>query len=352
MSGDGSYAPKSPDLSSFFSSPARASAPALAPAHSPAAQALQAPTQAAGPAVPPSQRPLPHSPTRQQRVLEQPQSLHLQPPAPTAYYLSASPGGGHQPQQPPAQQQQQQQQPPPHLGQQTGTPTAYTPQTPLYYAPPGQIPGHLAQPAVLGYGVAPAQSPQFYSAPYGEARHPFPPQPQPPHAYPFAQGPLPPGPAFPPALSQPEPQTGLDSMPGTRRSAQAAPPQAFVDPSPVKTKFPTARIKRIMQADEEVGKVAQQTPIAVGKALELFMVALVTKSAEVARDKSSKRVTAQMLKQVVETDEQWDFLREIVGKVDNEEKAGKAGKLKAESDSEEEDLDVKKKGKAVRKKKG
>ena len=31
----------------------------------------------------------------------------------------------------------------------------------------------------------------------------------------------------------------------------------------VKTKFPVARIKRIMQADEDVGKVAQVTPVAV-----------------------------------------------------------------------------------------
>ncbi|KAH6984954.1 histone-fold-containing protein, partial [Ilyonectria robusta] len=79
-------------------------------------------------------------------------------------------------------------------------------------------------------------------------------------------------------------------------------------------KFPTARIKRIMQADEEVGKVAQQTPIAVGKALELFMIQMVTKSADVAKDKGSKRVTASMLKHVVETDEQWDFLRDIVSR--------------------------------------
>lgn len=35
----------------------------------------------------------------------------------------------------------------------------------------------------------------------------------------------------------------------------------------VKTKFPVARIKRIMQADEEVGKVAQVTPVAVCKSL-------------------------------------------------------------------------------------
>lgn len=108
-----------------------------------------------------------------------------------------------------------------------------------------------------------------------------------------------------------------------------------------------------MQADEEVGKVAQQTPIAVGKALEMFMVALVSKSADVAKEKNSKRVTAQMLKQVVESDDQWDFLREIVGKVETEEKAGKAGKAKVESESEEEEEVVveKKKTRVGRKKK-
>ncbi|KAL2017303.1 hypothetical protein VTK56DRAFT_2326 [Thermocarpiscus australiensis] len=131
----------------------------------------------------------------------------------------------------------------------------------------------------------------------------------------------------------------------------------------VKTKFPTARIKRIMQADEEVGKVAQQTPIAVGKALELFMVALVSKSAELARQRSSKRVSAQMLKEVIESDDQWDFLRDIVSKVENSaEKAAAAGKgsgggsgsgggaggggrgVKSESDSEDEGRGKKKRG--------
>ena len=124
----------------------------------------------------------------------------------------------------------------------------------------------------------------------------------------------------------------------------------IIEASPVRTKFPTARIKRIMQADEEVGKVAQQTPIAVGKALELFMVQLVTKSAEVAREKGSKRVTAPMLKQVVETDDQWDFLRDIVGKVENE-KEGSRSKAKVESESDEESFEPKKKGRGGRKKK-
>ena len=132
-------------------------------------------------------------------------------------------------------------------------------------------------------------------------------------------------------------------MPPKRALAQAAqqPQPSSIQPSPVKTKFPTARIKRIMQADEEVGKVAQQTPIAVGKALELFMVQLVTKSAEIARERNSKRVSAQMLKQVVESDDQWDFLREITSKIENDDKEKSAssssrGRAKAESESEEE----------------
>ncbi|KAF3405588.1 DNA polymerase epsilon subunit C [Talaromyces pinophilus] len=83
----------------------------------------------------------------------------------------------------------------------------------------------------------------------------------------------------------------------------------------VKTKFPVARIKRIMQADEEVGKVAQVTPIAVSKALELFMIQLVTKAAQEARERNSKRVTAAHLKQAVAKDEVLDFLAEICSKV-------------------------------------
>ena len=142
-----------------------------------------------------------------------------------------------------------------------------------------------------------------------------------------------------------------------RRSAAQPPPAAAADtkpkivPSTVRTKFPTARIKRIMQADEEVGKVAQQTPIAVGKALELFMVQIVTRSAELAQEKNSKRVTAQILKQVVETSEQWDFLRDIVAKVDPDEKGGKGSRVKAETDSDEDVDHMKKKGKGGRKKK-
>jgi hypothetical protein len=44
----------------------------------------------------------------------------------------------------------------------------------------------------------------------------------------------------------------------------------FAEGIEVRTKFPVARIKRIMQADEDVGKVAQVTPVAVCKISSLY----------------------------------------------------------------------------------
>lgn len=40
-----------------------------------------------------------------------------------------------------------------------------------------------------------------------------------------------------------------------------------------KSRFPVARIKKIMQADEDVGKVAQVTPVAICTLLSLVLVA-------------------------------------------------------------------------------
>ncbi|PTB72921.1 hypothetical protein M440DRAFT_22351 [Trichoderma longibrachiatum ATCC 18648] len=76
---------------------------------------------------------------------------------------------------------------------------------------------------------------------------------------------------------------------------------------------------------------------------------LVTKSADVAKDKGSKRVTASMLKQVVEADEQWDFLRDIVGRVENEKEGSKAKAKDSETDEEMEE--PKKRGRGGRRKK-
>ncbi|POS85163.1 hypothetical protein EPUL_004689 [Erysiphe pulchra] len=136
----------------------------------------------------------------------------------------------------------------------------------------------------------------------------------------------------------------------------------YADPNPqnieIKTKFPVARIKRIMQADEEVGKVAQVTPVAVSKALELFMIALVTGAANKAREKGSKKVSAQHLKLVVDGQpERFDFLADIVGRFGESsentlDKTNRKRKEESESASDEEREKIKKKGRGRKKKSG
>ncbi|KAJ4294159.1 hypothetical protein N0V90_007849 [Kalmusia sp. IMI 367209] len=107
--------------------------------------------------------------------------------------------------------------------------------------------------------------------------------------------------------------------------------------------FPVARIKRIMQADDDVGKVAQVTPVVVSKALELFMISLVTKAAAEAKARNSKRVGAIHLKQAITNDEQFDFLSDIVSKV--------ADAPAAEKSEDAMDVDGKKKKPSTRRKK-
>lgn len=79
------------------------------------------------------------------------------------------------------------------------------------------------------------------------------------------------------------------------------------------------------------------------------MISVVTKAANEARAKSSKRVTATHLKQAVEKEEQLDFLKDIVSKVPD----APATKKEKEEDSEEAAATSrsKKKGGTKRKKK-
>lgn len=75
------------------------------------------------------------------------------------------------------------------------------------------------------------------------------------------------------------------------------------------------------------------------------MISLVTKAANEARAKSSKRVTAAHLKQACERDEQWDFLASIMAKVPD------APAAKRDEDSEEMGEGKKRKAATRRRKK-
>ncbi|KAI2466594.1 hypothetical protein F4781DRAFT_349842 [Annulohypoxylon bovei var. microspora] len=329
---ESSYAPKSPDLSSFYSGsssdiPQNTNAPGGYPF-----QAIPGVGVPGGPGAAlryNHNQPQPHQYNTYQSPAPHQQT---QPTSAPAYgnnttFSTYPQGGGQQGQQPHQPQQQE--------GQ------YYSPQQQTQFTQTTRSPYSTYQTP-----TAPAPTSASYYPPYPESSssaatyHQLQAQP--------SQLPTSPQLNLHEQLNLSDPESAMPP----RKIAPAA-KQNEIDPSPVKTKFPTARIKRIMQADEEVGKVAQQTPIAVGKALELFMVQLVRKSADVAKEKNSKRITAPMLKQAVASATQWDFLLDIVAKVGEEREGGKSSKSKPESDSDEEPEgpEVKKKARGGRKKK-
>lgn len=81
------------------------------------------------------------------------------------------------------------------------------------------------------------------------------------------------------------------------------------------TRFPAARIKKIMQADDDVGKIAMAVPLLISKALEIFLKDLCDRTYEITLKKGAKTVNSLHLKQCVQTCNVFDFLRETVSKV-------------------------------------
>jgi Dr1-associated corepressor len=75
------------------------------------------------------------------------------------------------------------------------------------------------------------------------------------------------------------------------------------------------------------------------------MISLVTKSAAQARSKSAKKVTAQHLKQVIQQDESFDFLSEIVSKVPD----APASKKEVKVEDSDEGEPKKRRGRSKRK---
>ncbi|KAJ0249411.1 hypothetical protein HA466_0149090 [Hirschfeldia incana] len=76
-----------------------------------------------------------------------------------------------------------------------------------------------------------------------------------------------------------------------------------------------ARIKKIMQADEDVGKIALAVPVLVSKSLELFLQDLCDRTYEITLERGAKTVSSLHLKNCVERYNVFDFLREVVSKV-------------------------------------
>ncbi|GLI67987.1 hypothetical protein VaNZ11_012199 [Volvox africanus] len=72
------------------------------------------------------------------------------------------------------------------------------------------------------------------------------------------------------------------------------------------------RIKKMMQTDDDVGKISQATPILIGRAMELFLEKLCKQAIVVAQTRQAKTLTPSHLKAAVKADTTLDFLAELV----------------------------------------
>ncbi|CAE1234853.1 DRAP1 [Acanthosepion pharaonis] len=77
-------------------------------------------------------------------------------------------------------------------------------------------------------------------------------------------------------------------------------------------RFPPARIKKIMQTDEDVGKVAAAVPVIISRALELFIESLIMKASQTTQTRHAKTLTTAHIKQTIEAEKKFDFLRDLV----------------------------------------
>ncbi|XP_015596644.1 dr1-associated corepressor [Cephus cinctus] len=78
------------------------------------------------------------------------------------------------------------------------------------------------------------------------------------------------------------------------------------------TRFPVSRIKKIMQSDEDVGKVAQAVPVIISRTLELFVHSLLTKTMQITSAKNAKTLSPSHMKQCILSESRFDFLKDLV----------------------------------------
>lgn len=90
------------------------------------------------------------------------------------------------------------------------------------------------------------------------------------------------------------------------------------------------RIKRIMQADEEVGKIAQAVPVIISRTLELFVESLLKKSSSITCSRNAKTLSPSHLKQCIMSEQRFDFLKDLVKTVPD---IGEDGNTVAENNS-------------------
>ncbi|KAI5189608.1 Dr1-associated corepressor [Nematocida minor] len=79
-----------------------------------------------------------------------------------------------------------------------------------------------------------------------------------------------------------------------------------------KCRFPIARIKKIMQIDEEIGKVSTSAPIVISHAIELFLISLLKEMEADAKQKSSKKILLVHLESCIMNNPKLEFMKALL----------------------------------------
>ncbi|CAG5866874.1 unnamed protein product, partial [Menidia menidia] len=74
-------------------------------------------------------------------------------------------------------------------------------------------------------------------------------------------------------------------------------------------RFPPSRIKKIMQKDTEVGRIAMAVPVIISRALEMFLKSLLTKTCLITQSKFSTVISLAHIKQCIESENLFHFLK-------------------------------------------
>jgi hypothetical protein len=95
-------------------------------------------------------------------------------------------------------------------------------------------------------------------------------------------------------------------------------------------RFPAARIKRIMQDDDNVGKIAAPVPPMVSRAAELFLKAVADACRSHLDDKATSTITPGHLKAALEKEPRFAFLAPVLDSIEDEPQGPPKKKKKTE----------------------
>lgn len=76
--------------------------------------------------------------------------------------------------------------------------------------------------------------------------------------------------------------------------------------------FLAAKIKKLMQKDDDVGRISATVPFMIARSVELLLKKICERSGEIAKGRGASQLTSAQIKACINEDEKLDFLKSIV----------------------------------------